>query len=90
MDWLILGVAGFFGGMLNAVAGGGTFITLPALIFVGVPSIFANATSTAALLPGYIASAWRYRSDIEFPEKLSIRIVVLIAVVGVVWVQLSY
>jgi uncharacterized membrane protein YfcA len=82
MDWLILGLAGFCAGMLNAVAGGGSFITLPALIFVGVSSISANATGTAALLPGYIASAWRFRRDIEFPAKLSFKHIVLTAIIG--------
>ncbi|MDV5389816.1 hypothetical protein QM089_05985 [Shewanella xiamenensis] len=52
MDWLLIALAGFLGGMLNAVAGGGSFITLFALVFVGVPPLMANATGTAALLPG--------------------------------------
>ena len=46
--FLLLLVAGFFGGMLNAVAGGGTFITFPALVFTGVPVVAANATTTVA------------------------------------------
>lgn len=75
-------MAGFLGGMLNAVAGGGSFITLPALIFVGVPPVSANATGTAALLPGYIASAWRFRRDIEFPENLNLTVIALIAISG--------
>lgn len=82
MDWLILALAGFCAGMLNAVAGGGSFITLPALIFVGASPISANATGTAALLPGYIASAWRFRRDIEFPTGLSFKLVALIAIIG--------
>jgi uncharacterized membrane protein YfcA len=82
MDWLIVGTAGFLGGMLNAVAGGGSFITLPALIFVGVPPVSANATGTAALLPGYISSAWRFRHDIEFPANLNFIVIALIAVSG--------
>jgi uncharacterized membrane protein YfcA len=52
INWVVVGFSGFFGGMLNSVAGGGSFITLPALIFVGVPPVAANATGTAALLPG--------------------------------------
>ena len=72
MDWVIIGIAGFLGGMLNAVAGGGSFMTLPALIFVGVTPVSANATGTAALLPGYLASAWRFRRDVEFPVNLKI------------------
>lgn len=74
--------AGFLGGMLNAVAGGGSFITLPALILVGVSPVSANATGTAALLPGYIASAWRFRRDIEFSESLKPTSLVLISLVG--------
>lgn len=82
MDWLIIALAGFLGGMLNAVAGGGSFITLLALVFVGVPPIAANATGTAALLPGYIASAWRFRKDIEYPASLSLKNLILIALIG--------
>ena len=70
MEWLIIVAAGFLGGALNAVAGGGSFITLPALIFAGVSPVSANATGTAALLPGYIASAWRFRKDMAFPAGL--------------------
>lgn len=69
-DWLILIAAGFLGGLLNAVAGGGSFFTLPALMLVGVPPMMANATGTAVLLPGYVASAWRFRSDIRWPHTL--------------------
>ncbi|MCK7628595.1 sulfite exporter TauE/SafE family protein [Shewanella sp. JNE10-2] len=82
MDWLMIALAGFLGGMLNAVAGGGSFITLLALVFVGVPPIAANATGTAALLPGYIASAWRFRKDIEYPASLSLKDLILIALIG--------
>ena len=46
---------------MNAMAGGGSFVTLPALVSVGVPSVMANATSTVALYPGGAASAWVYR-----------------------------
>lgn len=81
-DWIIIMAAGFLGGMLNAVAGGGSFITLPALILVGLSPISANATGTAALLPGYIASAWRFRRDIEFSVGLRPTTLVLISLVG--------
>src|SRR5438876_4541144 len=52
-------------GLMNSVAGGGSFLTFPALVFTGVPSIIANATSTVALFPGVLASAWAYRKEIE-------------------------
>jgi uncharacterized protein len=53
------------GGALNAVAGGGTFLTFPALLLAGVPPIAANATSTFALWPASLASAYAYRRDVE-------------------------
>jgi uncharacterized membrane protein YfcA len=62
-NWLLLAGAGLIAGIMNAVAGGGTFVTLPALIFAGVPSVAANATSTVALFPGTLASAYAYRKD---------------------------
>lgn len=57
LEWLMLGGAAALAGALNAVAGGGSFLTLPALALAGVPLVAANATGTAALLPGYLASA---------------------------------
>jgi hypothetical protein len=56
--------AGFLAGALNAVAGGGTFLTLPSLVYLGLPPIVANATSTVAVLPGYISSAVAFRGHI--------------------------
>lgn len=48
---------------MNALAGGGTFATLPALIALGLPANIANATSNVALLPGAAASAWAFRDE---------------------------
>jgi uncharacterized membrane protein YfcA len=56
--------AGALGGAMNALAGGGTFATLPALIAIGLPSTAANATSNVALLPGAATSAWAFRDEI--------------------------
>lgn len=64
-DWAILVGAGVLAGAMNAMAGGGSFATLPALIGVGVPSVAANATSTVALYPGGLASAWVYREGLS-------------------------
>ncbi len=57
--------AGFFGGMLNSIAGGGTFITFPALLMVGVPPISANATNTFAACSGYLSGAYAFRREIN-------------------------
>lgn len=79
---LVITVAAFLAGGINALAGGGSFLTLPALVFAGVPPIAANATGTAALLPGYLASAWSYRDLMRAPVGLSILTVLLIGTVG--------
>lgn len=54
-------LAAIVGGALNAIAGGGTLLTFPALVGLGIPAIVANATSTLALWPGTVASMWGYR-----------------------------
>jgi uncharacterized protein len=70
--WLIAG-SGVLAGMMNALAGGGSFVTLPALIAVGIPSVTANTTSTVALFPGQIASAWTYRDGLGDIGSVSLR-----------------
>lgn len=64
-DIALLSVAGFAAGVLNAVAGGGTFLTFAALVAVGLPTIEANATSAVALNPANLASAIGYRHEIR-------------------------
>lgn len=66
MSWNgLLAAAGFVAGAMNAVAGGGTFVTLPILTLAGLPPTVANASSTVALFPGTLASAWAYRDDVR-------------------------
>lgn len=69
LQGLLLFVAAVFGGTLNAVAGGGSFFTFPALIFTGVGSITANATSTVALWPGSVASVGAYRRELAEQQR---------------------
>jgi len=57
MEILMLFVAGVIGGAMNSLAGGGSFVTFPALLLAGVPPVAANATNTFASLPGYISGA---------------------------------
>ena len=78
----LLLTAAFIAGALNAVAGGGSFLTLPALVFTGVPPVVANATGTVALLPGYMAGAWGFREDMQPPPGLSMRAVVVLSLIG--------
>ncbi len=60
----LLLAAAFLAGAMNAVAGGGSFLTLPALVWAGVPPVMANATGTVSLLPGYASGAYGYREDL--------------------------
>jgi len=80
--WAILLVAAFLGGGLNAIAGGGSFFTFPALVYAGVPAVAANASGTLALLPGYFASTWGYREDLRPPATLSMGTLVAISLGG--------
>jgi uncharacterized membrane protein YfcA len=63
-------------GTLNAVAGGGSFISFPVLLFTGVPAIEANATNTVALWPGLAASAVAYLKRLDVPLRLLIPLLV--------------
>lgn len=63
--WLLLVVAAFAAGVLNAVAGGGSFLTFPALVFTGVPPIVANATSALAVSPGYAGSTLGFKTELQ-------------------------
>ncbi|MBX9929444.1 MAG: sulfite exporter TauE/SafE family protein [Gemmatimonadaceae bacterium] len=61
---LTAALAAAIGGAINAIAGGGTLVTFPALLALGVAPVAANATSTVALWPGTMASLWGYRRAI--------------------------
>ncbi len=64
VSFAVVFVAAFVAGAINSVAGGGTLLTFPALVWVGLPSTIANATSTVALVPGSLGGVWGYRNDL--------------------------
>jgi uncharacterized protein len=78
---IFLFVAGALGGAINAVAGGGSFIAFPALLFTGVPPVPANATNTLALWLGVTASGGAYRSRLNISRRVMIPLIA-ISVVG--------
>ncbi|WP_415891200.1 sulfite exporter TauE/SafE family protein [Neptuniibacter sp. SY11_33] len=82
-ELLILFVAGFFGGVLNAIAGGGSFITFPALMFVGVPPISANATNTFSACAGYMSGTYALRKDIRQDRKNLIKLILISFIGGI-------
>lgn len=65
LAFTLLAVSAFAAGALNAVAGGGSFLTFPALVFTGVPPIVANATSALAVSPGYLGSTLGFRGELR-------------------------
>lgn len=79
---LILFLLAVVGGTLNSVAGGGSFFTFPALIFVGIPAIAANASNTVALWPGSVASMWAYRHEITQQKRSFLILMVSTSLIG--------
>jgi hypothetical protein len=71
-QYLLLFFAACVAGTLNALAGGGSFISFPALLFVRVPPVQANATNTVALWPGLAASSLAYLKRLKVPARLLI------------------
>ncbi len=71
-DGALLVLSAFGAGALNSVAGGGSFLSFPALVLTGVPALNANATSTVALWPGSVTSTFGYRTELAAErERLS-------------------
>jgi uncharacterized membrane protein YfcA len=81
-SYLLLTAAALAAGLMNSVAGGGSFLTFPALVFTGVPSIVANATSTVSLFPGALASAWAYRHDFKGLERIPLKPALAVSIAG--------
>lgn len=78
----LLLLAGLVGGAMNSLAGGGSFVTLPALIAAGVPSVHANASSTVAMYPGGLAGTWAWREGLEPVRGVSLRLLALVTAAG--------
>jgi uncharacterized membrane protein YfcA len=81
---IFLFFAGVVGGALNAVAGGGSFIGFPALLFTGMPPIPANATNSLALWIGIMASGGAYRKRLSMPMRVLVPLLVTGLIGGIV------
>src|ERR1700748_1664310 len=79
---LFVSGAGLIAGAMNALAGGGSFVSLPALVAAGVPSVQANASSTVALFPCGLASAWAYRDGLAPVGAASLRSLLIATLLG--------
>jgi uncharacterized membrane protein YfcA len=84
-------LASALGGAANSVAGGGTLLTFPAIVALGVPPVVANATSTVALWPGALSSLWGYRAEIRGAGGWARRIALPSALGGLIgaWLLLA-
>src|ERR1700727_2742002 len=80
--WLILLLAGIWAGTQNALAGGGSFVTLPVLILSGIDARAANITSTVALFPGQMTTGFAGRALSSCAENLSFRALFVICLAG--------
>jgi uncharacterized protein len=77
----VLFTAAYLAGVMNALAGGGTILTFPALIWIGLDPIVANTTSTVALLPGALSSFFGYRKEVSGRHRL-IKLLLLPSFIG--------
>jgi uncharacterized protein len=74
-------ISAFLAGAINSVAGGGTLVSFPALIWLGLNSVTANATSTVAIWPGTVGSLWGYRRELRQAEP-RFRVLIVPSLVG--------
>ena len=78
---LLVGGGAFLAGGMNAIAGGGTFFSFPALLAAGVPPVMANASNTVAMWPASLSSAWAYRREVSRHPRWTL-LLVLVSLVG--------
>jgi len=81
LDYLAAAAAAAAAGAVNALAGGGTLISFPTLVAIGVPPVNANVTNTVSLVPGYLTGSWAQRDDLK-PQMGGARILVGVAAAG--------
>ena len=65
MEFGLVGLASVAGGAVNALAGGGTLITFPTLVALGIPAVASNVTNTVALCPGYLGGTIAQFNDLH-------------------------
>ena len=88
MNEILLLIAGLLGGAVNSLAGGGSFIVFPALLFAGVPPVLANASNTYAALPGYVSGTIGYWSAMQAHKDKLVTDGLVAAIFGYVGAEL--
>ena len=81
LQFVLVGLAALAAGLVNALAGGGTLITFPMLVAVGLPAVAANVTNTVALCPGYLGATLAQSNDLK-GQKARLWFVVPAGVIG--------
>lgn len=83
-EYILVALAAMAAGAVNALAGGGTLITFPTLVFAGVPAVTANVTNTVALCPGYLGAILAQRKDLQGQRKRMVWLLPVGAVGGII------
>ena len=78
----LLASASFIAGIIISIAGGGSFLTFPALVFTGVPTIAANATSAVAVFPGYLSGALGFAKELKEYPKSKFLLLITLSIMG--------
>ena len=91
LEVVTLAVAGFIAGVVNALAGGGTFFTFAVMVAFGMPALDANATSAVALVPGSIATGAAYRREItaHWREILPFTLIGIVGGIAGAWLLIA-
>ena len=84
LEIVLLFSAGVLGGALNSLAGGGSFIVFPVLVFVGIPPIVANATNTFASFPGYLSGAFAFKAELIANKKQLPKVIIISLLGGII------
>jgi uncharacterized protein len=82
LTFSVLTLTAFIAGVVNALAGGGSLVTFPALLFAGLNPIGANASSMVALMPATISSVWAYRHRIRAIKAIDMRGLLWLSLIG--------
>ncbi|MBE2237950.1 MAG: sulfite exporter TauE/SafE family protein [Caldilineaceae bacterium] len=80
-NFILIGLAAVAAGLINAIAGGGTLISFPVLVAVGVPPVAANVTNTVALVPGYLGATFAQLKDLSGQGR-RLRLLIPVSVLG--------
>jgi len=82
LRFLVIFFAGLAAGAMNALAGGGSFVSFPILVWAGLPEVAANASSTVALVPAALASAFAYRRDLRRIGEAPLALMLVVSMIG--------